>query len=374
MRVGIDITSIMYGRGVSRYTANLIRSLIKIPDLDVSLFGSSLRQKEQLVQFAQSLQPPLASTHFQSWPPKLLFYVWHLGFNSILSHDSKIEVFHSWDYLQPPDMHLPLVSTIHDLAMLKYPDAAHPDLLKAHKKSWQILHDRHAHIITVSHAVKKDILERLDFAANHVHVVHSAVPREIKTAANKLSEEQHEEIYQQLTNGRPYVLFVGTLEPRKNLSRLMKAWLPLQKEVDLLIVGAVGWDTTLDELPPTARLLGHQSDQNLSVLYTEAEALVYPSLDEGFGLPILEAFSFGTPVVTSNCGGMAEVAGNAAELVDPLSVESIQHGIEVLLKEDSEARQVRLQRMIIRKQMFTWKQTAQLTAAVYRQALQDHIS
>lgn len=373
MRVGIDITSIMYGRGVSRYTSNLVKSLLKVPQIELALFGSSLRQKKELQAFAHTLQPAPAATHFQSWPPKLLSHLWQLGLNTIAAQDPHVSVFHSWDYLQPPDKRVPLVSTIHDLAMLKYPETAHPDILKAHHKSWQILHERNAHIITVSHAVKRDILEYLNFPSDHVHVVHSAVPRELKAAANHLTEEQHEALYQQLTQGRPYVLFVGTLEPRKNVSRLIKAWQPLQDEVDLLLVGESGWDTaTLGPLPAHAHLLGRQSDANLSVLYTEAEAVVFPSLDEGFGLPILEAFSFGTPVITSNCGGMAEVAGNAAELVDPFSVASIQDGIRTVLQEGSEARQLRLQRMILRKQMFLWKNTAQHTAEVYRLAVSDH--
>jgi glycosyltransferase involved in cell wall biosynthesis len=114
------------------------------------------------------------------------------------------------------------------------------------------------------------------------------------------------------------------------------------------------------------------TDIELNVLYAEAEALVFPSLDEGFGLPILEAFYHGTPVITSQVTALVEVAGNAAELVDPLAVEDIRRGIELVLKEDEQAQRSRLQKMIIRSHMFGWHQVANQTLAVYAKAIQHH--
>jgi glycosyltransferase involved in cell wall biosynthesis len=108
------------------------------------------------------------------------------------------------------------------------------------------------------------------------------------------------------------------------------------------------------------------------VLYAESELLLYPSLYEGFGLPILEAFYFGTPVVTSNISAMPEVAGNAAELVDPSSVESIRQGIKNILREENDAQRIRLQKMVLRLQLFSWQRVADETAKVYRRAVEIH--
>ena len=114
------------------------------------------------------------------------------------------------------------------------------------------------------------------------------------------------------------------------------------------------------------------TDEELAVLYGEAELLLYPSLYEGFGLPILEAFHFGTPVVTSNTSAMPEIAGNAAELVEPTSVESIRKGITKVLTENNDAGRRRLQQMIIRLQLFNWQRVAEETCKVYRKAILLH--
>ena len=114
------------------------------------------------------------------------------------------------------------------------------------------------------------------------------------------------------------------------------------------------------------------SDQVLNVLYAEAEVFVYPSLDEGFGLPILEAFYHGTPTVTSNVSSLIEVAGNAAELINPEDVGDITRGIQSILNENPQEQQQRLQRMIIRTHMFSWHLVADQTMEVYKKAITKH--
>lgn len=376
MRAGIDITSIIYGRGVSRYTTNLVDALSKRSDVSLELYGSSLRQKPVLEQFAQQRHIPRKDCHFQSYPPKALDVLWNtLGQNQIRKVMPGIEVFHSWDWLQPPDKHLPLVSTIHDLAILKFPETAHPDILRMHRKAWHRLKQRKAQIIAISRATKHDILEYLDIPADDVHVIYEALPNDIKVVGDSLSDEQAEQIKLRLKLDRPYILFVGTREPRKNLQRLIEAWQPLAKEVELIIAGEAGWDETSNLKAGVAervRFLGRVSDQELAVLYSEAELFAYPCLYEGFGLPILEAFYYGTPVVTSGVSSMVEIAGNAAELVDPLSVESITRGLELVLHESGRDQEKRLQRMVVRLHMFSWDKVAEETVRVYQRAIATH--
>lgn len=378
MHVGIDISSIIYGRGVSRYTSNLVRSLQNQPYLELSLYGASFRQKPQLVAAAQALiskKPGSAlRTHvkIQQIPPTAQDWLWNtFQVNQVQNSLPGIEVFHSWDWLQPPDKNLPLVSTIHDLAILKYPQTAHPQVLKLHQKSWKKLKTQHAHIIAVSRATKKDIVELLEYPPALVHVVHEALPTEVVSVSEQLSEEKYDYLKNKLQLSQPFILFVGTREPRKNLLKLIQAWQPLAADFQLIIAGESGWDETTNLKSRNLRFLGRVSDQELSVLYSEAEVFAYPCLYEGFGLPILEAFHYGTPVVTSNRSSMIEVAGNAAELVDPDSVESIRHGIQSVLNESLTEQQKRLQRMIIRLQMFDWDQVAKQTIAVYQSAIED---
>lgn len=377
IHIGIDITSTIYNRGVSRYTMNLVRGLLQHPEMKLTLYGSSLRQRQQLIDIAEGLKKEAhakAETVIQSYPPSLYNFLWNkLRFPKVQSMMPNIELFHSWDWLQPPDTDLPLVSTIHDLAILKYPETAHPKVLDMHKQSWKILKERKAVIIAVSRATKRDVVELLQIPESRVKVVHEALPVEVQRVGQAITEQKLTELKLKLELNRPFILCVGTREPRKNIKNLIEAWLPMQNSVDLVVAGESGWDETetkkYQTLSPHLRFLGRVSDEELSVLYSETELFAYPSLYEGFGLPILEAFYHGTPVVTSNISSMPEVAGNAAELVDPLSVESIRTGIENILNETEEEQQKRLQKMIIRQQMFTWPSVIKETVSVYKQAV-----
>jgi len=378
MNIGIDISSLIYGRGVSRYTSNLVRALLKQKNINLTLYGSSWRQKRVLKTKAEQLLKKNKSgskhnLYLQSYPPSLQAFLWQFGFNKIKQNLPKIDIFHSWDWLQPPDKDLPLVSTIHDLAILKFPEYAHPKILKAHQKSWKILRERQAQIIAVSRATKKDIVEILRIPSWQVHVIQEALPAEVKQISENLSEDDYQLIKKRLKLDKPFILFVGTREPRKNLDLLIRAWMPLAKDYELIIAGESGWDETSSKKfkAPSDKLkfLGRVTDSELSVLYGEASLFAYPSLYEGFGLPILEAFYHGTPVVTSNVSSMLEVAGNAAELIEPESVQSIRQGIEKVLNESISEQQKRLQRMIIRLQMFNWDRVAKETIKVYEKAI-----
>jgi glycosyltransferase involved in cell wall biosynthesis len=377
MRVGIDISAAVYDRGVSRYTTNLVRALLPASELELSLYGCSFRQSERLEAIARDFKNqairarrPLKSV-IQNYPPKLQTLFWNtLGRNQISAQLPNLDLFHSWDWLQPPDRNLPLISTIHDLAILKFPETAHPEILKMHQQSWKVLKERQAHVLAVSQSTKKDIVELIEIPSSRVHVTYEALPHETLAVSQSLEEEQYDQLKAQLHLERPFLLFVGTREPRKNLVRLIQAWEPFAPEYDLVIAGESGWDESTNvklSATATSRLhfLGKVSDQVLSVLYAEAELFAYPSLYEGFGLPILEAFHYGTPVLTSNVSSMPEVAGNAAELINPEEVESIREGLENILKETKEAQQKRLQKMIIRLHLFSWQRTAELTTKAY---------
>ncbi len=387
MNVGLDITSLLYQRGVSRYTSNLLRSLNKIPDLSLYLYGNSFRKKEWLEQQAIELLPKnqaprdsISRVKIQSLPAQLAEVLWNnLGLNPVSSQLPDLDVFHAWDWITPPDKKLKLVSTIHDLAILRHPETAKAEVLKMHRSSWKKLSEAQAQIIAVSQATRRDVLELLNFPADRVSVIYEALPKEFLELASSLSEEDIEEIKHKLEVTKPFLLFVGTREPRKNLLRIIEAWQPFAHDFELVVAGEQGWDgitsstlgkSDLSRLKKLSkpRFLGKVTDKELVVLYSEAEVLLYPSISEGFGLPILEAFHFGTPVVTSSTSSMPEVAGNAAELVNPLDIDSISHGVQTILNENVDAQRHRLQRMILRGQLFSWDRAATQTAQIYRLA------
>ena len=377
MKIGLDVSSLVYRRGVSRYTSNLMLALLELPDVELLLYGNSLRAhaqlNEELKEQLKSTTPDKYDLFLGKIPPSILAKLWSLGLRPITNTMPGVEVFHSWDWLQPPDKDLPLVSTIHDLAILKYPETAHPRVLAAHQRSWKILKERQAQILTVTQASKNEIVKLLQIPPERITVTYEALPRAIQETSDRLSatDELRVQLKKKLKLTRPYILFVGSREPRKNLERLIKAWEPLAGDFDLIVAGEKAWDKSRQLHQVHLRFLGQVTDLELAALYHYTELLAYPSLDEGFGLPILEAFSHGVPVLSSDIPVIKEVAGNAALLVNPNSIEDIRSGLKKLLSEDKAASATRLQRMIIRLHLFNWAKTARTTLEVYRRAIEE---
>ncbi len=361
LQIGLDISAIPYNRGVSRYTSNLIRALYQHKqDVTLRVFGTSFRQRAILKQFVHETTPG-SYAKILPHPVKVMNVLWNdLHLFSPEHLLGKIDVFHSWE-MQPPLKQAALVSTIHDLAMLRFPHTADPYVLSMHEKSWKHLKKEAQAIIAVSEATRKDIVELLQIDPARVYVVHEAMTTETEF---HLSSVRKQEVLDQFGLHKPYILFIGTQEPRKNLATLIKAWRPLKKEFDLVLAGAPGWETIKRE--EGLQALGVVSNEQLVGLYEGAVMLAYPSLYEGFGLPILDAFYHHIPVVTSNISSMPEIAGSAAVLVDPKESESIQKGIEkaahdraTLIKKGKE-----------QLKNFSWNRVAQQTIEVYHKAVE----
>ncbi len=216
-------------------------------------------------------------------------------------------------------------------------------------------------VIAVSQSTKSDLMRLLRVPGRKVEVVYEAAAK--RTPPKKYSVE------------RPYILFVGMLEPRKNIPRLLEAFARLPDAYDLIIVGKKGWKfdqvfATHNRLSLRGRVHfeGYASDTRLAQLYANASVFVYPSLYEGFGLPVLEAMQAGCPVITSNISSLPEVAGDAAILVDPYSVKSITDALYTVLSNKS------LQRDLIIKgkkqaKKFSWKKAAKETLEVFEQCV-----
>jgi glycosyltransferase involved in cell wall biosynthesis len=380
LKVGIDLTSIIYHRGVSVYTANLYVALSRLSQIELYSYASTGRGLPALQSELAALKKRLSASESQKltqrgrWqriPPRWGRWCWHyLGCNPVKHLFPAIDVWHSWDFLQPPDKNLPLVSTIHDLAILKNPRLATANLLAHHRESWQRLKRRRAHIIAVSASTRADVIDLLGFPPERVHLVYEALPGGSVLPEKKLTAANFRQVQTKYDLQRPYFLFVGTKEPRKNLPRVVEAWRPLRAQVDLVLVGADGGvDLPTDILQ--LRQLPVVTDQELGLLYAGAQALVYPSLEEGFGLPILEAFAYGTLVVTSNRGATVETAGEAAILVDPTHVSSIRRGLNTVLSATPDQKRGWQQQMASQLAKFSWAKAARETAKVYQLAAKE---
>jgi len=287
------------------------------------------------------------------------------------------DIFHATDY-RIVRMDCPVVATLHDALPIKYPEWCSPRLRRT--KNWL---QRKAiakadHVIAVSHFAITELVEFFGVDPRRISVVPNGVDEEWLEAADPQAVEATLARYK-LRPG--YFLTVGTLQPRKNVERLLDAWLLLPKDLreerGLVVVGAPGWrcEALLARLA-AARAGGENvvwldkvlEAQDLRLLYAGAGVFVFPSLYEGFGIPVLEAFAARIPVVASNASSLPEVTGGAALDVDPLDVGSIADAMRTLA--DNAAERMRcVAAGRARAEQLTWQHTARQTADVYRAVL-----
>ncbi len=263
------------------------------------------------------------------------------------------------------------VAVIHDLAYFEYPEQTkYKDWLLLHAFGAQAIREADA-LIAVSQATANDI-KKYYGRTNNVHVVHHGVNHDqfYVPTSDKLTKSWRalEKEYPRLK--KPFLLFVGQIQPRKNIERLIEAFEKLHakdNKLQLAIAGAHGWlqEPIFERIQQSTaanhiELLGRVPDELLAPLYWNAETYVLPSLYEGFGMPILEAMASGCPVVTSEGSATGEVAADAAVLIDPLSVNSIVTGIAEARRKRSDL----TMRGVARSQEFTWERTAQKTLEI----------
>lgn len=332
IKVGFDVSQLSHFGGVAIYTDNLTKQLSRITSLEMVYFYSSLRKpyKGDLKNVKKYLLPP---TFFE-----ILFNRWRNI--EIEKFIGPVDIFHSSDWTQPPSK-AKKVTTYHDVIPLKYPQWSHPKIVAAHKRRLKIVEEEIDLVIAVSNSTKKDLLEITKIPEKKIAVIYEAANENFKIEP----EAKIEEFRKKYHLPKEYILAISGVGERRNLTRIKEA----SQGYNLIIAGVnIPW-ISAKELP---------------LLYNAAKILLYPSLYEGFGLPILEAMNCGIPVITSNVASMPEVGGNAALYVDPLDIEEIKRKIRNVM-EDIKLREEFIEKGFTQAKKFSWKKTADETAMVY---------
>ena len=377
IRIGIDVTSaVAQGAGIGRYTRELVQALVRLDSKPSYCLFSARAPKLTVV--ADPLPEAPNVEYRETWlSEKWLYRMWyrlHLPI-SVQRFTGEIDVFHSPDFVLPPVGDIPSVLTIHDLSFIHYPEAFTPSLLKYLNNVVPSSVARVNHVLADSLATKIDLINIWQVPNEKVTVVYSGVNSSFRPVTDKERIDLLRKKYELGDN--PYILSVGTLQPRKNYEMLIRAFEPVADSYDhqLIIAGGHGWmyeqiQKEIDQqgLGQRIRLIGFVDDQDLPALYSQASLFVFPSLYEGFGIPVLEAMACGVPAISSDSSSLPEVAGDAGLLISPVNQELWSESIIQLLN-DSARRTKMVAAGYLQARKFSWRKAAEQVLDIYHMLL-----
>ena len=362
--MAVDATAVPADRGgVGRYVDELLPALAaEGADLAVICKASDAGHYRALLP---GLDVLAAAAGVERRPVRL---AWEQSGLPRLARRARADVLHCPHYTMPLAAGLPVVTTLHDATFFTHPEV-HLPVKRRFFRTWtRIALARARRCVTPSAATRDELVRVAGADPQRIAVAHLGVDAarfHAPGAEERAAARTHLEL------DGPYVAFLGTLEPRKNVPALVRAWSTLPHPPALVLAGGRGWDEEVDraaaEVPPGHRLLrpGYLPLELLAGFLGEAELVAYPSLGEGFGLPVLEAMACGAPVLAANGSSLPEVAGDAALLVPPESVEAIAHGL-VRLCGDAALRANLRERGLARARQFTWDRCSEETLRVLR--------
>jgi len=359
--------------GIGTYVSELLKALPASDEMvELTPFYSKWRRRypSEAPYTTDGLYPGVELP----WSIRTLYPAWDwLGRPRLPAALSGHDIVHATNHAAVPPVRRGqrLVVTVHDLAFDRFPDLFPRRWLSLYRRGLRAAIERADAIIVPSASVRDDLIDRADVEAERVHVTPLAPAR--RWVQVEVADADREELAD-LGITPPYILAVGTIEPRKNLVRLVRAYRLLAAQglpQSLVLIGDEGWGA--DELraelaksgPGRVVRAGGLSANTLATAYSDADVMAYASLYEGFGLPVLEAMSAGAPVITSNTSSLPEVAGDAALLVDPEDVGGIADALSRVLTDPALAEDLR-RRGRERAAMFSWAATAGATLDVYR--------
>jgi glycosyltransferase involved in cell wall biosynthesis len=368
-RIGIDVRLAFYRQGgIAQYSYALLRELGRLDSDHNYIVLHSRKDKRNLASGSHQRKA-------SCWTP-----AHHRFERAALAFEigrHRLDLLHSPDFIPPTGGAKRFVITVHDLAFLLYPEILTPDSHRYYNDQIRIAVDKADAILAVSETTKADLINLVGAVPEKIAVTPEAASDQHRPA----SKEEIERV--RLAHELPteYLLFVGTLEPRKNLGGLLRAYAEIVAEMPdvpmLVIAGRRGWlydqiFTLVQTLHLENKLVWVEDppDADMPALYSGAVAFCLPSRYEGFGLPALEAMACGTPVVVSDKGSLPEVVGEAGVLVNPDDPAQIAKGIKKILADTTLATTLR-SKGLQRASTFTWGRMAEQTLAVYNHLLES---
>lgn len=372
MRIGIDglpLTAPL--AGIGHYTLELARHLAAgWPDDEIDIISPKPFHSSVLDQHREA-QPHLVTKKVNPITGRW----WSFGLPRYLKRSSP-DIFHGTNFEIPLRSVCPTVVTIHDLSLLLYPQTHQRRRVWRARRRLPLMARRANMIITVSESVRAEIQQYLKIPLEKIAVVPSAARKQFVP----IDQQEAEQVRKRLNVRDKFLLYVGTIEPRKNLTLLVRAFeeslLGKEQGMQLVLAGKKGW--LVDELykalskSPVSRdvvFTDYLNDEELCALYSTCRLFIYPSLYEGFGLPPLEAMACGAPVIASRIPSISEVVGSAARLVPPHSSREFAAAMREMTTNNSLREEMRV-KGFARVAEFSWTNTAERTRGVYVEAIE----
>ena len=373
MKIILDIGPLLVESvGIRYYTINLVRNILKLNKGTEFLLFPFLTEKTKETFEGLNYKCFVIKEQYRKW---LFAILSSPGGGTLIS---KLYLSH-WDlFWTPGTFPLPIrckiVGTVHDLTTIIYPEFHKRNVIRHHDKIFHYFKKKASLIIAVSENTKIDVMKYLNVPEKKIRVIYHGVEKEFQ----KIDDGEYlKHRLRGIGIDYPYIFYLGTLEPRKNVERLIEAFIQLKKRNQinekLVISGIKGWghQSIFDKVASSGIekeiiFTGFVPNEFLPFLYNGASAFVYPSLYEGFGLPVLEAMACGVPVVTSNVSSLPEVAGDAAILLNPYSVDELADGIWRILS-DEDLRNSCITKGIERAKSFTWERCAMETLKAFNE-------
>lgn len=370
--IGVDI-SVLNDRqktGIGVYTANLLEAILKINSLDkFILFGISTMSTYSYLKNLDFGKRANVEMRIFKWPAKLLrqsFLIWQkLNWPPIEAFIGDVDIFHSFNWFMPPQKRGKKVATVFDITSIKFPQWHDRKTSQLDRLRFKKIAADADLAIAISESTKKDFLEF--HPRGRVEVIY---PGKSESFNTKFDEKKLLKTLQKYNLQKGYFLSVSTLEPRKNLERLINVFLKVGINAPLVLVGKMGWknDQLLQLIksnPDRVKMLGFVPDGDLKALYEGALCLVYPSLYEGFGIPVVEAMSLGTPVITSNISSLSEAGGDAVLYINPYEEQSLAKAL-VKVYQNDKLRQKLSMLGLKQAGKFSWEKSAQKLNLLYQ--------